>query len=202
MTALPFVVQPRRQPIQERIGTDDSGIVEIERRGYLTSGEKAFVQQVQQLDEGTSDIVKLTRQIARKYALGMDTAYTVLIGIISNNPDPKDEDLSLQIEVDFAEELNGTLTSLAAGQTREELVFACCMIRYRIDPNFQISNIHDIHPDLIKGLAALYREEEARSLEAFNKSDEVEPEQKISVEEAEKKPVKTRESRSKTTTGA
>ena len=48
MGKLPFVVQPRLKAIKERIGSEDAGYIEIERRGYLTSGEKSFVQQIQQ----------------------------------------------------------------------------------------------------------------------------------------------------------
>ena len=47
MAPLPFVVEPRRKPIVERVGNEESGVIEIERRGYLTTGEKTFVQQVQ-----------------------------------------------------------------------------------------------------------------------------------------------------------
>lgn len=72
MVSLPFVVQPKRKPITERIGSEDSGVIEVIRKGYLTSGEKAFVQQVQQYDNGTSDIVTLSRRIARKHGLTMD----------------------------------------------------------------------------------------------------------------------------------
>lgn len=200
MAPLPFVVQPRRQPITERIGTEESGIIEIERRGYLTGGEKAFVQQVQQYDGSTTEIVAVSRQVARKYGLGLDRAYRLILAIISNG-DFDDKELVAKAEEDFVEELNDVVKSLSASQVREELVFACCMLRYRVDPDFDISQIHAVHPDLIAGLSALYRDEEARSIEAFKKDDEDGAHPVISVEEAEKKPVKTRASRSKNTTG-
>ena len=48
---LPFVVQPRLAPVIEQVGNEESGIFEIERRGYLTVAEKAMVQQATQGDE-------------------------------------------------------------------------------------------------------------------------------------------------------
>jgi hypothetical protein len=201
MATLPFVVQPRRQPILELIGSEESGQIEVERRGYLTAGEKAFVQQVQQFDNGTTEIVTVSRRVARKYGLGMDKAYNLVLAIISNAATEEDE-LVGQIEEEFAEELTNVVKGLSAGQVREELVMAACLLKYRVNPDFEITEISTIHPDLIGGLAALYRDEEARSIEAFKtKENEEEAKQPVSVEEAEKKPVKTTASRSKTSTG-
>jgi hypothetical protein len=200
MATLPFVVQPRRQPILERIGSEESGQIEVERRGYLTAGEKAFVQQVQQFDNGTTEIVTVSRRVARKYGLGMDKAYNLVLAIISNAT-TEEEELVGQIEEEFAEDLTNVVKGLSAGQVREELVMAACLLKYRVNPDFDISEISTIHPDLISGLAVLYREEEARSIEAFSKEKGDEPVKPVSVEEAEKKPAKTTVSRSKTSTG-
>jgi hypothetical protein len=200
MATLPFVVQPRRQPILERIGTEESGQIEVERRGYLTAGEKAFVQQVQQFDNGTTEIVTVSRRVARKHGLGMDKAYNLVLAIISNAT-TEDQDLAGQIEEEFAEELTNVVKGLSAGQVREELVMAACLLKYRVNPDFEISEIATIHPDLISGLAELYRDEDKRSVEAFKKDEEEAPSKPVSVEEAEKKPVKTTASRSKTSTG-
>lgn len=200
MAMLPFVVKPRREPIIEQIGNEEAGIIEIERRGYLTTGEKAFVQQVQQFDNGTSEIVTTSRQVARKYGLGMDKAYNLVLALISNSEiTEKDKEIAAKIEEEFAEQLTNVVKSLASSQTREELVMAACMIKYRIDMDFEISEISKIHPDLIAELAKLYREEDSKSLEAFKEKEQKEV---ASVEEAEKKPVKgATVSRSKITTG-
>lgn len=201
MANLPFVVQPRRQPIIELIGSEDSGKIEIKRLGYLTSGEKSFVQQVQQYDGGTSDIVTLSRQVARKYGLSMDKSYNLILVIISGDrvSDSSDEEIMQQIETEFAEHLTNIVRGLSATQVREDLVMAACMLRYRVDPEFDISDISGIHPDLISGLATLYRDEEKRSLDAFESliDKEVKPE---SAEETEKKPSGDTKSRSRTTT--
>jgi hypothetical protein len=201
MATLPFVVQPRRQPILERIGSEESGQIEVERRGYLTAGEKAFVQQVQQSDNGTTEIVTVSRRVARKHGLGMDKAYNLVLAIISNSSTKDDDELAGKVEEEFAEDLTNVIKGLSASQVREELVMAACLLRYRVDTEYEISEIAKIHPDLITDLAKLYRDEEARSIEAFKTKEDEEAKQPVSVEEAEKKPVKTTASRSKTSTG-
>lgn len=201
MAKLPFVVQPRRQPIIELIGSEDSGKIEIERRGYLTSGEKSFVQQVQQYDGGTGEIVTLSRRAARKYGLSMDKSYGLILQIISGETasNAADEKLAESIETDFADDLTAVVRGLSATQVREDLVMAACMLKYRVDPDYDIGDIADIHPDLISGLAALYRDEDRRSLEAFQ--DLVKDESsKESLEEIEKKPGRDTKSRSKAIT--
>ena len=203
MARLPFVVQPKRQPILEQIGSEESGLIEIERRGYLTAGEKSFVQQVQQFDNGTTEIITVSRRVAREYGLGMDKAYNLVLTIISGAAaDAENAELVRKIEAEFAEDLTGVVKGLAAGQTREELVFAACLVKYRIDPDFEIGEISGLHPDIISGLAKLYREEEARSIDAWqveHADDQAQP--VTSVEEAEKKPAKGNTSRSKNTIG-
>ena len=202
MINLPFVVQPRRTPIVFKVGNEDSGIIEIERKGYLTTGEKAFYQQVQQADNGASVIAGVSRKIARKYSLGMDKAFNLAVTVLSGATakDETDKALVASIEDEFAEDLTDVIKGLAANQVREDLVMAACMLRYRVDPNFDIESINKLHPDLIADLAKLYRDEDKRSVEAFER-EAPEASGDTAVEEAEKKQPKTPRSRSKTTTG-
>ena len=48
---IPFVVQPNLKPVKEQVGTETSGKIEIERRGYVTVSEKAFVQAATEGDD-------------------------------------------------------------------------------------------------------------------------------------------------------
>ena len=150
MARLPFVVQPKRQPILEQIGSEESGLIEIERRGYLTAGEKSFVQQVQQFDNGTTEIITVSRRVAREYGLGMDKAYNLVLTIISGAAaDAENAELVRKIEAEFAEDLTGVVKGLAAGQTREELVFAACLVQYRIDDQRWLYRRHGLLPALL-----------------------------------------------------
>lgn len=184
MATLPFVVQPRLKPIIELIGSEDSGKIEIERRGYLTSGEKAFVQQVLQHDNGTSELISLARKVSRRFSLKLDQSYELVLKIISNT---SEDEQAEEIEKEFAEDIAMVIKNLASAQSKEEILTATCMIRYRIDPDFEMEDIVKIHPDIIAGLAALYKEEESKSVEKLTPGQEpVKP----SAEEIEKKPLK------------
>lgn len=201
MAKLPFVVQPRRQPIKELIGSEDSGQIEVERRGYLTTGEKSFVQQVQQYEDGTSEIITVSRRISNRYDIPLDKAYATVMSIVSGNSTNRqctDEQMA-EIERDFAEELTAVVKGMALAQAREELVTAACMLKYRVDSDFELSEMTEIHPDIVSGLARLYREEEAKVVDAFQEKGE--EGQVISVEEIEKKQKRGGRSPSKNITG-
>lgn len=162
MANLPFVVQPRLAPIIERIGSDEAGYIEIERRGYLTAGEKAFVQQIQQQDNGTIQLINLSRRIAAERKLELDKAYQLLIDVISGRGTTKAHEA---ISVEYAAELQQVLTELANARARETLVHASCLILNRIDANIGFEVIRELHPDIINGLDVLYTEEDNKSVE-------------------------------------
>ena len=63
---LPFVVQPRLKPVIERIGSEESGVFEIERRGYLSVAEKAIAQQASGGDDSVRQLYVLAGRIARE----------------------------------------------------------------------------------------------------------------------------------------
>jgi hypothetical protein len=162
MAKLPFVVEPRVKPIVIKVGSEESGQIEIERRGYLTSGEKAFFQQVKQSDQGTSKLIGLSRKVSRIHGLEMSKAYDAIIRVLSGGA--KDE-TDLKIEEEFAEDLAGVIQDLANGQASDELLMAACLLRYRIDPEIGMSEVMALHPDIISGLAALYRDEDNKVIE-------------------------------------
>ncbi len=63
---------------------------------------------------------------------------------------------------------------------------AACLITNRIDSEFDINDIMQIHPDIVSELAQLYRDEEMKSIERLQESgDEQKEEPKI--EQIEKK---------------
>jgi hypothetical protein len=185
MARLPFVVEPRLKPIIDRVGTEESGIVEIERRGYLTAGEKNFVQQVQQSDSSANAIIGLARKVAREYSIGLEQAYNTVTAVITGGA-ALDDKIAAEVEVKFADEIQSTLNDLTNSQSKADLVQAACMVIHRIDKEFQIEDVVKLHPDIIVGLAQLYRDEEARSIEKLKESNN--SEESLSIEEIEKKP--------------
>lgn len=189
MANLPFVIQPRLKPITERIGSDEAGYIDIERRGYLTAGEKTFVQQIQQQDNGTIKLIALSRKIASEGSISLEKAYDMVITIMSGKNKTKAAEA---IEAKYAIEFQETLGELASAKARESLVHAACMLMHRISSEIQFSEIGELHPDLINGLAQLYADEDLKSIERLQQENpeeglDSESKEGVNVEELEKK---------------
>lgn len=169
MSKLPFVVQPRVKAIKELIGTEESGIIEIERRGYLSAGEKGFMQVQFSNDKVTKAMLALVRDIARKFDISQEEAYhelQVCLGISEVG------DLGEEILKEFGgrfDELSGLMVEIAASR---RLVAAFCMLVYRVNEAITFDEFSDLHPDLIDALAALYEDEENRSTDRIAASVE------------------------------
>ena len=63
---LPFLVEPKRQPIMERLGNEETGVIELPRKGYLTVAEKSFVQQGTSGDSAILAMQRLAAAVAKK----------------------------------------------------------------------------------------------------------------------------------------
>lgn len=188
MSKLPFVVEPRAKAYKVEIGSEESGIIEVEARGYLTSGEKAFVQQVQQQDDGTLKLIELARKVSKDKGYALDHSYNLIISCITG--DVKTDE-ARNLEEEYTEQIQQTLHHLASSRTRESLVYAACMLIYRVPGDYTINDIFNIHPDIVSGLADLYLQEDSKSVQKIStqEGDEQEP---AKVEEIEKKRKTTR----------
>jgi hypothetical protein len=54
---------------------------------------------------------------------------------------------------------------LVANAQKKEIIQAACMALYRIGNGITVEDVIDFHPDLRAALAALYRDEEERSVD-------------------------------------
>lgn len=159
MAKLPFVVQPRRKPILESIGNDDIGVIEIERRGYLTVGEKATIQS--SMSDNTA--------MAELYALGavisseLDMDVKEVLQDLFNNAHDKYAKWDKQIKILF--------TELTNYQSILRLTQATVLIQSRCSSKWSVQDTMDMHPDLLEAVGTLYEEEEAQSLEAFENKE-------------------------------
>lgn len=152
----------------EHIGSQEAGYIKIERRGYLSSGEKSFVQQAIASDDGTIRIIALARQISSDNNISLESAYQDVIKIISGSLE-RDERLK-QIEIQYFTDFTELLNSLSMMQAKEQLITALCLLRYRVNPELDVNDVMELHPDIISGLAELYRDEEKRSIEKFEQT--------------------------------
>lgn len=185
MGTLPFVISPRLRPVMEEIGTPESGILLVERRGYLTAGEKNMVQSFIQGDDSAVEMIGLAREISRELNVPLDKSYQYLSEVISQSP-YSDKKICNKIQTDFYEKIENLTTTLGRSQAKTEMVQAAAMIIHRVDKNFPIDDIASIHPDIIGQLSALYLDEERKSVEKLEEASN-KPKEQVDIEEIEKK---------------
>lgn len=161
MAKLPFVVQPRLKPRIEVVGSEESGQIEIERRGYLTAAEKAFIQTQVGSDTATQLLVNLCRSIASAEKLDMNKAYDTVVDILSGKmPTQRHRN----VHEAHQEAIDDLMTQMGTIETTKRLMQAHCMLLYRVSDEIAVEETLELHPDLIDALADLYYDEEMRSL--------------------------------------
>lgn len=156
---LPFVVSPRREPILEVIGSQESGQIEIQRKGYLTVAEKSFIQQASASDETVGRLNRLAGQIARKKGVQAQEVIQVL----------GSGDFSSELLSGYESEVDDIVTAMSTFEERRKIVAASCLLYFRVSTDWAIEDTLDLHPDLVDGLYDLFMEEDAKSVEAFEK---------------------------------
>ena len=153
---LPFVVQPRLEPIVERLGTEESGVIEIERKGYLTVAEKSITQGGLQGDMSVRKMYSLAGRIARE--TGRQQSEVAADLIIGERP---------EYLVPWEDEIDECLVEMIAFQERVSIIQATALILCRIDPSWTVDQTMELNPDLVTELALLYSEEDAKTVEAL-----------------------------------
>ncbi len=158
---LPFVVQPRLQPIMERIGNEESGIIEIRRQGYLSVSEKTIVDQVSADLSDQSEMIAAVKKIADSEGRPISEIFAELQGSNDNKLLEK-----------YALEIATATNSAKTQEDKIRVVSATALLICRVDSRWGVEDTMELHPDIVDGLALLYKEEDSRSLEAFNRNTE------------------------------
>lgn len=157
---LPFVVQPRFIPIPEEVGTEESGVITINRLGYLTVAEKTIVDQAASQISDQGELIAAVRTIAA-------AEKTTMTEIFSKLQDPDDQSLLEK----YAAEIATASSSAQSQEGKMKVIAATALIICRIDTDWTVEESMSLHPDLLDGLYELYKEEDARSVEAFTNDD-------------------------------
>lgn len=160
MAKLPFIVEPRLKPRKEVLGTEASGKIEIERRGYLTAAERAFMQSQVSEDGSTQEIVRLCRKIGLKHKIDMQAAYELLSEVMAGTASSK---AALKIADEYEAEISAIMTEMMDTEARKSLIAALCLLMYRIDSEIEADEVLNLHRDLLEALEQLYKDEESRS---------------------------------------
>jgi len=158
---LPFVIEPKYEPIKDRIGTEESGIIEIERRGYLTVQEKAIVQGAMEGDTTMTDMFMLCREIAQQEGLKPDRVF-------SDMSAPTQPEYFMK----YNDKISAVMVRLTEYQDRQRMIAATAMLICRIDRDWSAEDTIALHPDLLDALYVLYMQEDQKSVEALKGSVE------------------------------
>ena len=154
---LPFLVEPKRQPIMEKLGNEETGVIELPRRGYLTVAEKAFVQQGTTGDSTVLQMQRLASKVAKKAGKQMSE----VVGMMS------DGDFDEEVFGGFETELEAVLAGMSSMQARQKMIAVTGLLLFRASDEWTIDDTVSLHPDLVDEVYMLYLEEDKRSLEAF-----------------------------------
>lgn len=154
---LPFVVEPRLQPIMEQVGTDESGKIEIRRQGYLTVAEKSWVQGAERGEDVTTKVHRLAVRIAAE----VNSDPSEILSMISKGS------VTEPLLAPYVEDIMDVLGEVAMFSERHDIIAATCLMLSRVDPKWEIEDTLEMHVDIVKGLSELYHDEERKTLDAL-----------------------------------
>ena len=153
---LPFVVSPRLESIVEEVGSEESGKIEIERKGFLTVAEKAFSGAALAGDDSISALRRLAFRVSRETGKGPEEVMTSISqGAVDDYLAP------------YMEEVEGVLAMMTQYQERRAIIAATTLLTYRVDSTWTIDDTLALHPDLRDDLHLLFEDEEAKNTEAL-----------------------------------
>lgn len=158
MKSLPFVVKPKRQFTKVKVGTETTGVVEIERRGYLTVSEKAFVDGVTQGSDGITSVVALATRVGTKTKHTTEEAFSAIMKAVQGDVE---DPFAVKIREEYPDEVGSILSEMATAMQQRSVAAATILIRSRIDPEWTVDDTLDQDPELIAAFADFYTQEES-----------------------------------------
>lgn len=150
---LPFVVRPRLAPIIELVGDEKTGQLEIERRGYITVGEKAMVQQTMEGSRSFGGLLELAEEISREN----DKNPQEVLDDISKTPSP--EYLKL-----WMPQVAQCLSEIEIETSKRQIIQATTILVSRVDEKWTVDDTLNLNDDLIVALSNFYIEEERKDV--------------------------------------
>lgn len=154
---LPFVVEPRRQPIPQLVGSEESGQFEIMRKGFLTVAEKSFVQQAVAGDESVIQLQRVAIAVAKENNLDTQTVIDMLGSGGAGDP----------IFAGYEEDLNEVMVNMQLLDARKKVAAVSALMLFRVTDEWTVEDTMELHPDLAHDLYVFYLEEDSRSVDAF-----------------------------------
>ena len=152
---LPFVLQPSFTPEEVVVGTEESGQIEIERRGYITVGEKSLTQQALSGFVARSRFYALLAAIAEMEDKSPDEVYEDFAS--SSNPDYLD---------DWQGDLAKCVSDLSVETIKRRTIYATAILISRVDPEWTVDDTMQLNSSLVEAIADFYEKEDKGVLES------------------------------------
>jgi hypothetical protein len=171
MAKLPFVIAPKMKSYPVRLGNEDVGVIEIEKRGYLSVAEKSFVDSVMQGSDGVTSMVRLASKVARDKKISVEKAYNLIIGIISGSDSTA---LAKAVSTTYGDEISDIQSQMADSMQRKSIACATVLIQSRINSEWTVDDTMQLQPELLVEFSAFYDEEEQKVERKESQSSEEE----------------------------
>jgi len=159
MAVLPFVVQPKKNSEIVKIGNNEIGVVEIERKGYLSVAEKAFVDSVMQGSDGIAHMVFLANRISREKKTSPEKAYMAITEVMQGKVEDK---LCDMISNEYGEEIASVTSKMTESLQRRAIAATTVLIQTRVNSDWTIEDTLKLDPEFLNQFGALYDREEQR----------------------------------------
>lgn len=159
MAVLPFVVQPKKNTEIVRLGNEEIGIIEIERKGYLSVAEKAFVDNVTQGSDGVSQIVFLANKLSKQHKTTPEKAYIAITEVMQGKVEGR---LNEIIANECGEDLAAITSRMTESIQRRAIAAATVLIQTRINHEWTFEDTLTLDPELLNQFVELYDREEQR----------------------------------------
>ena len=160
MAKLPFVVAPKIKSEIVKLGNENVGIVEIEKRGYLTVAEKSFVDSVMQGSDAITNIVKLANKVSRKKKMQVEKVYNIILQIVSGN---SESGTASTISDEYSDEIAKIQSEMIESVQRKAIAATTVLVQSRINPEWQIEDTLNLQPELIAYFSDFYDNEDLGS---------------------------------------
>jgi len=159
MTKLPFVVAPKSKTKIVQVGNEEVGLLEIEKRGYLTVAEKSFVDSVMQNSDGIASLVRLASVIGRKRKISTEKAYSLLISVIDGTGSTG---ACNAIADEYGAEIAEIQSQMAESIQRKLIAVTTILIQTRINSEWTIEDTMQLQPGLLEEFGRFYDSEEQK----------------------------------------
>lgn len=172
MARLPFVVQPKKNTEIVRLGNEEIGVIEMERKGYLSVAEKTFVDNVTSGSDGVSSMVLLANRVANKLKTSPEKAYTAIAEAMTGDTKNK---LAATIAEDYGDDLAVITSRMADSMQRRSIAAATILLQTRVNSEWTIQDTMDLDPEMVQEISGLYdREEQREEVKPKSKQEEAE----------------------------